>query len=66
MLAAIGVTAVVLVFFAVDTVRNAPETFIAIVAIAVLAVVLDLLWKRASKRRARGAATIETTSSMSG
>jgi amino acid transporter len=38
-------TAVVLVFFAIDTVRNAPETFGAIVGIAVLAVVLDLVWK---------------------
>ena len=40
-------TAIVLVFFAIDTLRNAPETFIAIVAIALLAVVLDLVWKRA-------------------
>ena len=47
MLAAIAVTAVVLVFFAVDTLRNAPETFAAIAAIAGLAVVFDLLWKRA-------------------
>ena len=37
----IAATAVVLVFFAIDTIRNAPETFVAIVAIAVLAVVLD-------------------------
>jgi hypothetical protein len=41
----IGATAVVLVFFAIDTVRNAPETFGAIVGIAVLAVILDLVWK---------------------
>jgi amino acid transporter len=43
-----GVTAtmVVLVFFAVDTLRNAPQTFMAIVAIALLAVILDLVWKR--------------------
>ena len=33
-LAAIAATAIVLVFFAVDTLRNAPETFAAIVAIA--------------------------------
>ncbi len=46
-LTAIAATAVVLVFFAVDTIRNAPETFTAIVAIAALAVVLDLVWKRA-------------------
>jgi len=45
-LAAIAVTAVVLAFFAVDTLRNAPETFIAIVGITLLSVVLDLVWKR--------------------
>jgi amino acid transporter len=45
LLLGIGATAVVLVFFAIDTVRNAPETFGAIVGIAVLAVVLDLVWK---------------------
>ena len=39
-------TAIVLVFFAIDTLRNAPETFVAIVAIALLAVVLDVVWKR--------------------
>jgi hypothetical protein len=39
-------TVIVLAFFAVDTLRNAPETFIAIVAIAALAVLLDLVWKR--------------------
>jgi amino acid transporter len=44
-LTAIAVTAIVLAFFAVDTLRNAPETFIAIVAIAALSVVLDLIWK---------------------
>ena len=45
-LAAIALTGLVLVFFAIDTLRNSPETFIAIVAITVLAVVLDLVWKR--------------------
>ncbi len=45
-LAAIGATAVVLAFFAVDTLRNAPQTFAAIVAITVLSIVLDLVWKR--------------------
>jgi amino acid transporter len=44
-------TAVVLVFFAVDTARNAPETFGAIVGIGVLAVILDLLWKWWRDRR---------------
>jgi amino acid transporter len=42
----IAATATVLVFFAADTLRNAPETFTAIIAIAVLAVVLDFVWKR--------------------
>ena len=46
-LTAIAATAVVLAFFAVDTIRNAPQTFTAIVVIAALAVVLDLVWKRA-------------------
>jgi amino acid transporter len=45
-LAAIGLTGLVLVFFAVDTARNSPETFSAIIVITVLAVVLDLVWKR--------------------
>ena len=46
-LLALAATAVVLAFFAIDTLRNAPETFAAIVAIAGLAVVLDLVWKHA-------------------
>ena len=45
-LAAIAVTAIVLVFFAIDTLRNAPETFAAIIAILLLAIVLDFIWKR--------------------
>jgi amino acid transporter len=45
-LAAIALTGLVLVFFAIDTLRNSPETFAAIVVITVLAVVLDLVWKR--------------------
>ena len=51
-LAAIAATAAVLVFFAVDTARNEPATFAAILAIAALAVVLNLLW--AHPRRASG------------
>jgi L-asparagine transporter-like permease len=51
LLLGIGATAVVLAFFAIDTVRNAPETFGAIVGIAVLAVVLDLVWKWWRDRR---------------
>ena len=49
--AAIVVSVIVLVFFAADTLRNDPATFVAIVALVVLAVVLDALWKR---RRANG------------
>ena len=45
-LAAITVTAVVLAFFAVDTLHNAPETFTAIIAIGLLSVILDFIWKR--------------------
>ena len=45
LLIGMAATAVVLVFFAIDTVRNAPETFGAIIGIAVLAVILDLVWK---------------------
>jgi amino acid transporter len=39
-------TAVVLVLFAVDTARNAPQTFTAMLVLGALAVVLDLVWKR--------------------
>jgi peptidoglycan/LPS O-acetylase OafA/YrhL len=42
---ALAVTAIVLAFFAVDTWRNAPQTFTAIVAILVVAAVLDA-WTR--------------------
>jgi hypothetical protein len=44
-LLAIGITAVVLGFFAVDTWRNAPQTFVAIIAILAVAVGLDR-WTR--------------------
>jgi hypothetical protein len=37
---------VVLGFFAVDTLQDAPEISTAIIGIAALAVVLDLMWKR--------------------
>jgi len=45
-LAGAAATVVVLAFFAVDTIRNAPETFVAILVIGALAVVLDAVWKR--------------------
>jgi hypothetical protein len=46
-LVGIAATLVVLAFFVVDTFRNAPQTFTAIVIIAALAVALDVVWKRA-------------------
>lgn len=58
-LAAIGVNVVVLVSFALDTWRTAPETFAAIVGILVLAVVLDG-WTRRSRARA-GSAPAQTS-----
>ncbi|HST16458.1 MAG TPA: APC family permease [Gaiellaceae bacterium] len=48
-LAAIVATAVVLVSFAIDTLKNAPQTFTAIVVIGALAVVLDELTRRAAR-----------------
>jgi amino acid transporter len=45
-LAAIAITAVVLAFFAVDTWRSAPETFVAILAILAVAVILDWRTRR--------------------
>ena len=41
---ALAVTAAVLGFFAVDTARNDPETFVAIVAIFVIATAIDSVW----------------------
>jgi amino acid transporter len=43
-------TAIVLGFFAVDTLRNDPDTFGAIVAMTLLAVGLDFVWKRVRDR----------------
>ncbi len=45
-IAGIVATLVVLAFFAVDSLRNAPETFVAMLATTLLAVVLDVVWKR--------------------
>ena len=45
-LAAIGACMIVLALFAIDTARNAPETFAAIVVIGLLSVVFDYVWKR--------------------
>jgi amino acid transporter len=45
-LLAIAVTSIVLAFFAVDIIKNDPETFVAIAAIAVGSVVLDAVFRR--------------------
>jgi amino acid transporter len=45
-LVTMGATAVVLALFAVDTARNAPQTFTAMIVLGVIAVALDLVWKR--------------------
>jgi hypothetical protein len=45
----------VLAFFAIDTVRNAPETFAAILVIGLLAIVLDSVWKRVRPQQASDA-----------
>ena len=42
----VAVIGVVLAFFAVDTIRNDPWSFVAIVAITIVAVVLDALFRR--------------------
>jgi hypothetical protein len=57
-LVALAATATVLVFFAVDTLRNAPETFQAIVAIAV---VLDLVWKRIRPEQPAEASPVQSS-----
>jgi len=51
LVAAIVLTVVVLLVFAVQTLRNEPETFAAILGILVLAVGLDLVWARLRNRR---------------
>jgi amino acid transporter len=52
LVAAIVLTVLVLLVFAVQTLRNEPETFVAIVGILVLAVGLDLVWARMRAQRA--------------
>ena len=43
-IAAIAATAVVLAFFGIDTAKNEPATFVAVLAIAGLAVIFNRLW----------------------
>lgn len=40
-----AVTAIVLLAFSVDTLRNAPQTFTAMILIGVVAIVLDAVWR---------------------
>jgi amino acid transporter len=51
LVAGITLTALVLLVFAVQTLRTAPETFTAMIGIFVLAVVLDVVWSRMRKHR---------------
>src|SRR5262245_15046769 len=59
-LVGIAVTLVVLGFFAVDTVRNEPATFVAMVVVAALAVAFDTLWKHVRGEPPAGAAASVT------
>jgi amino acid transporter len=59
--AAIVATAVVLVAFGVQTLRDEPQTFVAMVAVLGLAVVLDLAWSRVRAHRAVTSDREETT-----
>jgi len=45
LLAAVTATFAVLVLFAIDTAREAPRTFAAMLVVGAIAVVLDLIWK---------------------
>jgi amino acid transporter len=47
-LTAIAVIAVVLGFFLVDTIRNSPETFGAMIGVGIVAIVLDQLFRRSA------------------
>jgi amino acid transporter len=51
LVAAIALTAGVLVVFAAETLRTAPETFTAMIGVLVLATALDLLWSRVRQHR---------------
>jgi hypothetical protein len=44
---------IVLVVFAIQTLKDAPQTFVAMIGIVALAIVLDLAWSWLRTRRAR-------------
>jgi amino acid transporter len=52
-LAGIAATALVLVIFGVQTLRDEPQTFIAMIGILALAIALDLIWSSVRAHRAR-------------
>jgi amino acid transporter len=52
----IAATALVLVIFAIQTLQDSPQTFVAMIGIMALAVALDLLWSWVRARRAQTAA----------
>jgi hypothetical protein len=52
-ISAIALTALVLVL-SIDTLENDPGTFVAMIAIALLALALDRVWTRARDRRGAG------------
>ena len=52
LVAGIVLTSLVLLVFGVQTLRTAPQTFVAIISILLLAVALDLAWSRRRRRRA--------------
>ena len=55
LVAGIVLTVVVLLVFAVQTLRTEPATFVAIIGILALAIVLDLIWSRIRARRSAAA-----------
>jgi amino acid transporter len=64
---AIAVIAIVLGFFAVDTLQTAPDTFIAIVALGLLAIVLDAAFRQKQPHgRSPRPPEIQTTPSPTG
>jgi hypothetical protein len=51
----IAATALVLVVFGIQTLRDSPQTFAAMIGIVALAVVLDLIWSWVRARRVQTA-----------
>jgi hypothetical protein len=60
-LLAIAVRAIVLIVFAIDTLQNSPETFTPMLAVGVLAVVLDAVWRAKRPAATRPAVDAEAS-----